>query len=246
MIDFPVFDVLEGGELAPSHHPFTSPVDVEEMRERPGQAIAQAYDLVLNGSELGSGSVRIHDPTFSKRSSRFSESPPRDAERRFGWFVKALRYGTPPHAGFALGVDRLLAILQQEASIRDVIPFPKTQTGIDPMTGSPTAVDAAQLAELGVELMADRRPGETRIRKMDDLFAAEREARQAEVAPLAARMRPRSLDEVAGQTHLVGTGCRLCIDGRGRAAGIDDPVGSARHRKDHAGPSGGRRNRRPL
>jgi aspartyl-tRNA synthetase len=158
VIDFPVFDELEGGDLAPSHHPFTAPVDLVEMRERPRQAIAKAYDLVLNGSELGSGSVRIHDPEVQQEVFEILGISAEDAERRFGWFIKALRYGTPPHAGFALGVDRLLAILQQESSIRDVIPFPKTQTGIDPMTGSPTAVDPTQLAELGIELQAGLDP----------------------------------------------------------------------------------------
>jgi aspartyl-tRNA synthetase len=152
VIDFPVFDEGEGGGLAPSHHPFTAPVDVTEMRERPREAIAKAYDLVLNGSELGSGSVRIHDPEIQQEVFDILGISSEEAERRFGWFVKALRFGTPPHAGFALGVDRFLAILQQEASIRDVIPFPKTQTGVDPMTGSPTAVDPVQLAELGIEL----------------------------------------------------------------------------------------------
>ena len=152
VIDFPVFDEVDGGGLAPSHHPFTAPVDLTEMRERPREAIAKAYDLVLNGSELGSGSVRIHDPEIQQEVFDILGISSEEAERRFGWFVKALRFGTPPHAGFALGVDRFLAILQQEASIRDVIPFPKTQTGIDPMTGSPTAVDPMQLAELGIEL----------------------------------------------------------------------------------------------
>ena len=88
-----------------------------------------------------------------------------EAERRFGWFIKALRYGTPPHAGFAMGIDRLLAVLQQEASIRDVIPFPKTQTGIDPMTGSPTPVDAIQLAELGIQLHAGEDADEEEIQQ---------------------------------------------------------------------------------
>ncbi len=152
VIDFPVFDEVEGGGLAPSHHPFTAPVDLIEMRERPRTAIAKAYDLVLNGSELGSGSVRIHDPEVQREVFEILGISAEEAERRFGWFIKALRFGTPPHAGFALGVDRFLAILQQETSIRDVIPFPKTQTGVDPMTGSPTAVDATQLAELGIEL----------------------------------------------------------------------------------------------
>jgi aspartyl-tRNA synthetase len=155
VIDFPVFDELEDGNLVPSHHPFTSPVDLTEMRERPRQAIAKAYDLVLNGSELGSGSVRIHDPEIQREVFEILGISAEDAERRFGWFVKALRFGTPPHAGFALGIDRLLAILQQESSIRDVIPFPKTQVGVDPMTGSPTPVDAEQLAELGIRILAD-------------------------------------------------------------------------------------------
>ncbi len=152
VIDFPVFDELEGGHLVPSHHPFTSPVDVKEMRERPREAISKAYDLVLNGSELGSGSVRIHDPEVQREVFEILGISAEEAERRFGWFVKALRYGTPPHAGFAMGIDRLLAILQHETSIRDVIPFPKTQTGTDPMTGSPTEVDPDQLAELGISL----------------------------------------------------------------------------------------------
>jgi aspartyl-tRNA synthetase len=152
VVDFPVFHETEGGELVPSHHPFTAPVNVTDMRERPREAISRAYDLVLNGSELGSGSVRIHDPEVQRDVFEILGISAEEAERRFGWFVKALRYGTPPHAGFALGIDRFLAILQREESIRDVIPFPKTQTGIDPMTGSPTAVDDLQLAELGIDL----------------------------------------------------------------------------------------------
>ena len=150
--DFPVFEVDDDGSLAPAHHPFTAPIDVAEMRESPETAISQSYDLVLNGSELGSGSVRIHDPSVQRQVFEILGITDEDAERRFGWFVKGLRYGTPPHAGFALGVDRLLAILQQERSIREVIPFPKTQTGLDPMSGSPTPVDDAQLLELGVDL----------------------------------------------------------------------------------------------
>lgn len=152
VVDFPMFDVGEGGGLVPSHHPFTAPVSLDDMRDRPEEAVSRAYDLVLNGSELGSGSVRIHDPVVQQQVFEILGIAPDEAERRFGWFVKALRYGTPPHAGFALGVDRLLAILQQEASIREVIPFPKTQTGTDPMTGAPTPVDDTQLTELGLKL----------------------------------------------------------------------------------------------
>jgi aspartyl-tRNA synthetase len=157
VVDFPVFEETEGGDLAPAHHPFTSPVSVSEMRDNPREAVSKAYDLVLNGSELGSGSVRIHDPEVQKQVFEVLGISAREAESRFGWFIKALRYGTPPHAGFAVGIDRLLAILQGEQSIRDVIPFPKTQTGTDPLTESPTQVDDFQLMELGIDLRLDVR-----------------------------------------------------------------------------------------
>jgi aspartyl-tRNA synthetase len=152
VIDFPVFDVNDDGSLSPAHHPFTAPVDVNEMRTSPETAISRSYDLVLNGSELGSGSVRIHDPVVQEQVFDILGIGQEEAERRFGWFVKGLRFGTPPHAGFAVGIDRLLAILQGERSIREVIPFPKTQTGVDPMSGSPTPVDDDQLRELGIAL----------------------------------------------------------------------------------------------
>ena len=150
VVDFPVFDVDDEGGLSPAHHPFTAPVSVEEMRNRPETAVSRAYDLVLNGSELGSGSVRIHDPDVQAAVFEILGISAEDASRRFGWFMDALRYGTPPHAGFAIGVDRLVSILQNEPNIREVIPFPKTQTGADPLTGSPSRVDDAQLEELGV------------------------------------------------------------------------------------------------
>lgn len=153
--DFPVFDVDDDGRLSPAHHPFTAPVDVEEMRTSPETAISKSYDLVLNGSELGSGSVRIHDPIVQQQVFDILGIGTEEAERRFGWFVKGLRFGTPPHAGFAVGIDRFLAILQGERSIREVIPFPKTQTGTDPMSGSPTPVDDDQLKELGIALRAE-------------------------------------------------------------------------------------------
>ena len=154
VVDFPVFEESADGKLAPVHHPFTAPVSVEEMRDNPATAISRSYDLVLNGSELGSGSVRIHDPDVQQAVFDVLGISKEDAASRFGWFVRALRFGTPPHAGFAIGVDRLFAILQEEDSIRDVIPFPKTQTGGDPLTTAPTLVDANQLAELGIDLTA--------------------------------------------------------------------------------------------
>jgi len=157
VVDFPVFEITESGELVPAHHPFTSPVSVDEMETNPEDAVSRAYDLVLNGSELGSGSVRIHDPDTQRRVFDVLGISPANAERRFGWFLEALQYGTPPHAGFAVGIDRMLAILVGADSIREVIPFPKTQTGYDPLTGSPTPVEAHQLFDLGIDLRPEVR-----------------------------------------------------------------------------------------
>jgi aspartyl-tRNA synthetase len=168
VIDFPVFEETAGGDLVAAHHPFSAPVDVEEMASSPATAIAQAYDLVLNGSELGSGSVRIHDPATQEKVFEILGIGAEEAAQRFGWFVEALGYGTPPHAGFAVGIARLVSILQNEPNIREVIPFPKTQTGIDPLTGSPSPVDDHQLAELGIDL----RP-EVRADRLADAEAAE-------------------------------------------------------------------------
>ncbi len=155
--DFPLFEEQDDGSLTFSHHPFTSPVSLEEMRARPTEALSKAYDVVLNGVELGSGSVRIHDPGVQRQVLEILGIDAETAERRFGWFLEALRYGTPPHAGFAFGIDRLVMVLQGESSIREVIPFPKTQTGVDPMTGSPTWVGDDQLGELGLALTAEAR-----------------------------------------------------------------------------------------
>jgi aspartyl-tRNA synthetase len=155
VVGFPVFERTPDGALAPAHHPFTSPVDVREMEEHPERATARAYDLVLNGTELGSGSVRIHDPAVQRRVFSVLGISDEEAERRFGWFLRALRYGTPPHAGFAVGIDRLFSVVLGEPNIREVIPFPKTQTGLDPMTEAPTSVTEEQLAELGIALRAE-------------------------------------------------------------------------------------------
>ena len=152
VVDFPVFERTADGGLAPAHHPFTSPVDVNEMRNDPENALSRAYDMVLNGLELGSGSVRIHDPAIQAQVFDILGISKEDAEARFGWFLEALRYGTPPHAGFAIGIDRMLSIMQDEQNIREVMPFPKTQTGGDPLTGSPTRVPDAQLQDVGLEV----------------------------------------------------------------------------------------------
>ena len=157
VMDFPVFDVVGEGRLAPAHHPFTAPIDVIEMEESPETALSRAYDLVLNGTELGSGSERIHDPEVQARVFKVLGISDEEVESRFGWFIEGLRYGTPPHAGFAVGIDRIVAILQKEPNIREVIPFPKTQTGFDPLTQSPVPVDDPQLVELGIDLRPEVR-----------------------------------------------------------------------------------------
>jgi aspartyl-tRNA synthetase len=170
IVDFPVFDVGEDGSLSPAHHPFTNPGDLDILANSPEKAVSKAYDLVLNGTELGSGSVRIHDPEVQGKVFEVMGISAQDAESRFGWFLEALRYGTPPHAGFAIGIDRFVSILKDEPNIREIIPFPKTQTGADPLTGSPSRVDEEQLFELGIDI----RP-EVRVAWVEDEDRAEGE-----------------------------------------------------------------------
>jgi aspartyl-tRNA synthetase len=132
------------------HHPFTSPIeaDMERLDVDPGGVKAQAYDLVLNGSEIGGGSIRIHDNSLQKKMFKALGISDDDAKLRFGFFLEALEYGTPPHGGIALGVDRIVAILAGEPSIRDVIAFPKTAQAVDLMSSAPSPVDDRQLREL--------------------------------------------------------------------------------------------------
>lgn len=159
VVDFPLFEDLDDeGRPIPAHHPFTMPHpdDVALLRRATGGELLDvrslAYDLVLNGWELGSGSVRIHSPEMQGEIFSLLGIAPDDAQARFGFLLEAFRYGAPPHAGFAFGVDRLAAILAGEENIREVIAFPKTQSGIDPLTGAPTPLDPAQLRELGLEV----------------------------------------------------------------------------------------------
>lgn len=157
ILDFPVFDVDDDGSLSPAHHPFTDPGDLEVLASSPETAVSKAYDLVLNGSELGSGSVRIHDPVTQASVFRAMGISDEEAEARFGWFLRALTFGTPPHAGFAIGIDRFVSILQNEPNIREIIPFPKTQTGADPLTSSPSRISEEQLEELGIDVRPEVR-----------------------------------------------------------------------------------------
>ena len=136
------------------HHPFTSPLDedVDKLEDRPGEVRAKAYDLVLNGSEIGGGSIRIHDQALQSRMFRRLGISDEEAKLRFGFFLDALAYGTPPHGGIALGVDRIVAILCGESSIREVIAFPKTANAVDLMSDAPSPVDAKQLRELHLKI----------------------------------------------------------------------------------------------
>ena len=164
VVDFPLFEALSAeGEPIPSHHPFTMPHEDDLARlmaaddPPPGEALlgirSQAYDLVLNGWELGSGSVRIHRRDIQQRIFEVLGIAADDAQERFGFLLDAFRYGAPPHAGFAVGLDRLAALLVGEENIREVIAFPKTQSGSDPLTDAPSPIADAHLQELGLRVL---------------------------------------------------------------------------------------------
>ncbi len=157
VVDFPLFVSVDEttGRPRPGHHPFChpKPEDLDKMETDPMSVRAQAYDLVLNGWELGSGSIRIHEAALQRRVFNLLGISDEDADRRFGFFLTPFKYGAPPHGGFAFGLDRLVAILAGEENIREVIAFPKTQSGTDPMTNAPTPVEPKQLNELGIRLL---------------------------------------------------------------------------------------------
>ena len=163
VVDFPLFEGLTAeGEPIPSHHPFTMPHTDDLPLLMSGQPLdgerllgirSQAYDLVLNGWELGSGSVRIHRREIQQRIFEVLGIAPDEAQERFGFLLDAFRYGAPPHAGFAVGLDRLAALLVGEENIREVIAFPKTQSGADPLTDAPSPIADAHLQELGLRVL---------------------------------------------------------------------------------------------
>jgi aspartyl-tRNA synthetase len=158
--DFPMFEEDDEGRPVPAHHPFTMPHpdDVELLGTDPLAVRSQAYDLVLNGWELGSGSIRIHREDVQRRVFDALGISAEEAEARFGFLLGAFRYGAPPHGGFAVGIDRLAALLAGEENIREVIAFPKTQSGTDLMTGAPKALGDAELRALGITVRPSK-PG---------------------------------------------------------------------------------------
>jgi len=157
IVDFPMFVGRDAttGRPKPGHHPFTQPHpdDLPRLESDPMSVRSQAYDLVLNGWELGSGSIRIHESDLQRRVFAAIGIDEAEADRKFGFFLNPFEYGAPPHGGFAFGLDRLVAILAGEENIREVIAFPKTQSGADPMTNSPVAVATAQLDALGIRVL---------------------------------------------------------------------------------------------
>jgi aspartyl-tRNA synthetase len=157
ILDFPLFEISEEfGGWTFMHHPFTAPQPGEEKRieSDPARALGQHYDLIWNGWELGSGSIRIHDADVQQAVFRVMGMSEEEQRSKFGFLLDALRMGAPPHGGFAMGIDRFVALLAREPDIRQVTAFPKVSSGSDPLTGAPTPYPDESLRELGIRLAA--------------------------------------------------------------------------------------------
>jgi aspartyl-tRNA synthetase len=153
MVEPPLFEWSdEEGRWVSVHHPFTAPADPDDLA--PETARARAYDLVLNGFEVGGGSIRIHRPDVQRRVFEALGLSEEETEEKFGHLIRAFRYGAPPHGGIAMGVDRIVMLMAGKEAIRDVTAFPKSQSGADPLTGAPAPVAEEQLRELGIRLAA--------------------------------------------------------------------------------------------
>ncbi len=160
VIDFPMFEPLEDGTLTPLHHPFTAPIKMtaEALEANPVGAISNAYDMVLNGCELGGGSVRIHKEDMQAAIFRILNISDKEAQDKFGFLLEALKFGAPPHAGIAFGLDRLIMLMTGTSSIRDVIAFPKTASASCPLTNAPSVANAAALADLNIAVVDSDKP----------------------------------------------------------------------------------------
>jgi aspartyl-tRNA synthetase len=159
VIDFPMFEPLEDGALTPLHHPFTAPIGVtaDELEANPADAISNAYDMVLNGCELGGGSVRIHKQDMQAAIFRILNISDEEAKDKFGFLLEALQFGAPPHAGLAFGLDRLIMLMTGTDSIREVIAFPKTATAACPLTNAPGFANPAALQELNIAVVKEEK-----------------------------------------------------------------------------------------
>jgi len=157
VVDFPMFEDAGDGHVAALHHPFTAPtVEPSELKAKPLDALSRAYDMVLNGTELGGGSIRIHDQGMQQAVFEVLNISPEEQREKFGFLLDALRYGAPPHGGLAFGLDRLVMLMLGATSIRDVIAFPKTQSATCLLTDAPGTVRAEQLKEVGVRIRQDK------------------------------------------------------------------------------------------
>jgi len=157
VVDFPMFEDAGDGRVAALHHPFTAPtVDPASLRANPLTALSRAYDMVLNGTELGGGSIRIHDQGMQQAVFEVLDISPEEQREKFGFLLDALRYGAPPHGGLAFGLDRLVMLMLGATSIRDVIAFPKTQSATCLLTDAPGVVSQEQLKEVGVRIRQDK------------------------------------------------------------------------------------------
>ena len=171
VVDFPMFEELENGAFTALHHPFTAPsCTPEELMANPATALSRAYDMVLNGTELGGGSIRIHNQTMQESVFKILGISDEEQREKFGFLLDALKYGAPPHGGLAFGLDRLIMLMTGASSIRDVIAFPKTQSAACVMTDAPGAVDNKQLQELNIRLRTVVKP-ETDVTPSSDSTA---------------------------------------------------------------------------
>jgi aspartyl-tRNA synthetase len=161
VVDFPMFEEIDG-HMHALHHPFTAPMNLtpEQLEANPLGALSDAYDMVLNGCELGGGSVRIHNQDMQSAAFRILGIGEEEAQEKFGFLLEALQYGAPPHAGLAFGLDRLVMLMTGASSIREVMAFPKTNTAACPLTNAPGNANAAQLAELGVQVIPQQKDAE--------------------------------------------------------------------------------------
>ncbi len=161
VVDFPMFEEIDG-RMHALHHPFTAPTDLtpEQLEANPLGALSDAYDMVLNGCELGGGSVRIHNQDMQSAAFRILGIEEEEAQEKFGFLLEALQYGAPPHAGLAFGLDRLVMLMTGASSIREVMAFPKTNTAACPLTNAPGNANPAQLAELGIQVITQQKDAE--------------------------------------------------------------------------------------